>query len=122
MLEVLFENKSVILSFRQKTLKIKKYFNKDKAQKEEVINTKSGHQKRASVTSFHVMLEPVCFIFLIIALCSNRHYGIVAALLTEAVHAGAATHLLEVLSICINVHDPFLQLTALTEEALFRRK
>lgn len=26
------------------------------------------------------------------------------------------------LSICINFHDPFLQLTALTEEALFRRK
>lgn len=63
MLEVLFENKSVIFSFRQKTLKIKKYFNMDKAQKDEVINTKSGHQIRASVTSFHVMLEPMCFYF-----------------------------------------------------------
>lgn len=40
---------------------IKKYFKEKKAQKDEVINTKSGHEIRASVQSFLVML---CLLFL----------------------------------------------------------
>lgn len=46
---------------------IKKYFKEEKAQKGEVINTKSGHQIRASVKVSLVMLDLVSFfkIFLI---------------------------------------------------------
>lgn len=45
---------------------IKKYFKEEKAQKGEVINTKSGHQIRASVKISLVMLDRVFFfIFLI---------------------------------------------------------
>lgn len=44
---------------------IKKYFKEKKAQKGEVINTKSGHQIRASVKISLVMLDPVSFFFLI---------------------------------------------------------
>ena len=40
---------------------IKNYFKEEKAQKGEVINTKSGHQIRASVKVSLVMLNPVFF-------------------------------------------------------------
>lgn len=42
---------------------IKKYFKEEKAQKGEVINTKSGHQIRASVKISLVKLDPVSFFF-----------------------------------------------------------
>lgn len=42
---------------------IKKYFKEEKAQKGEVINTKRGHQIRASVNISLVMLEMSFFFF-----------------------------------------------------------
>lgn len=68
MLEALFAIKINLssLSFRDKKKKIKmikKYFKEEKAQKGEVINTKSGHQIRASVKISLVKLDPVSFFF-----------------------------------------------------------
>lgn len=60
MLEVLFAIKINLssLSFRdkKKIKMIKKYFKEEKVQKGEVINTKSGHQIRASVKISLVLL------------------------------------------------------------------
>lgn len=69
---------------------MKKYFKEEKAQKGEVINTKSGHQIRASVKISLAMLDPVSFkkgrkkSFLIKP--SNplfsAHHGVIPALLS----------------------------------------
>lgn len=64
MLEVLFATKINLssFSFRDKKIKMmKKYFKEEKAQEGEVINTKSGHQIRASVKISLAMLDPVSF-------------------------------------------------------------
>lgn len=68
---------------------MKKYFKEEKAQKGEVINTKSGHRIRASVKISLVMLDPVSFFFYFShqTLCSTSHYGVVSALLEEDVYA-----------------------------------
>lgn len=58
---------------------IKKYFKEEKAQKGEVINTKSGHQIRASVKISLVMLDPVCLFYYFShqTLRSASHHGAV---------------------------------------------
>lgn len=109
MLEVLFAIQINLssLSFRdeEKIKMIKKYFKEEKAQKGEVINTKSGHQIRASVKISLVTLNPVFFYFSHHTICSTSQYG-------EGVYAFWS------FLICINFHDPLSQLTALTEHRL----
>lgn len=67
---------------------MKKYFKEEKVKKGEVINTKSGHQIRASVKISLVMLDPVSLFKkkkenFHQTLCSVNHYGVVLALLED---------------------------------------
>lgn len=82
---------------------IKKYFKEEKVQKGEVINTKSGHQIRASVEISLVML---CLFY----------FSHQTSVIMEKMFMPSGGFL-----ICINFHDPPSQLTALTEEDLKHR-
>lgn len=101
---------------------IKKYFKEEKAHKGEVINTKSGHQIRASVKISLVMLDPVFFkYFSHQTLSSTNHHGVVSALLEEDVYATVGVRLPEFLSSVLTFMILLLQLNALTEEAVKHR-